>query len=287
MTLRLTYDVEENDHGRVLRSFLKKQQLSRRSLTCLKHRGGLITVNGESRKVHHILNVGDVVEVVFPAEPVSKQLAAIPVAFEIVYEDDYLLVVNKQEGLPVLPTGTHEASLINGILAHYNDIQLESTVHVVNRLDKDTSGLMVVAKYRHIHYLMTKNMEKIGRQYYALVQGRLEGAGEIEAPIFRSSPDSIKRTIDFRGKRALTDYESVRTYGDKTLVRCKLKTGRTHQIRVHLAHLGYPIIGDPLYGRDEVKGGQRLHSYHLEFEHPISKEIMTFERSIPERFDCI
>jgi len=287
MTLRLKYHVKEADHGKRLGSFLKNQHLSRRSLTCLKHRGGSITVNKEKQKVRYMLGAGDVVEVLFPAEPVSGQLKAIPVEVEIVYEDAYLLVVNKQKGLPVMSTATHEVTLINGILAHYQEIQLESTVHVVNRLDKDTSGLMVIAKYRHVHYLMTKSVQSINRQYYALVQGVLEGAGIIDAPILRPSPDSVKRIVDARGKQAITYYEPIQTCGNRTLVRCKLHTGRTHQIRVHLSHLGYPIIGDPLYGRAETGEGQWLHSYYLEFEHPISGEIMTFETKIPERFDCL
>jgi 23S rRNA pseudouridine1911/1915/1917 synthase len=202
----------------------------------------------------------------------------------IVYEDDFILVVDKKEGLPVVPSGRHDIALANGILAYYQTIGLKSTVHFVNRLDKDTSGLLVVAKYRHVHHLMTTDIKAVTRKYYARVGGILRDFGCIDARIFRPSADSIKRVVHPSGQRAITHYETVQHFETSTLVRCILETGRTHQIRVHMAHIGHPILKDPLYGDGGDGDKQLLHSYFLEFVHPISGEKLSFETEVPERF---
>lgn len=284
MIFRLEYKVCVKDNNRSLGDFLKQQDLSKKAITALKHQGGKICVNAEERTTRFTLHVGDVVTVTFPDEPVSSSLLPIKMDIHIVYKDDFLLVVNKKEGLPVIPTGDHRTSLANGILAYYVEIGLKSTVHFVNRLDKDTSGLLIVAKYRHIHHLMTANMKAITRKYYALISGILKHCGRIDASIFRPSATCVKRVVHPSGQHAITNYEIVQHFQDSTLVKCTLETGRTHQIRVHMAHIGHPILGDSLYGGGASGEMQFLHSYFLEFVHPISGEKIRFEMDVPSRF---
>jgi len=284
MPLILEYQVEEQDNNKPLGDFLKQQDLSKKAIIALKHRGGKICVNDEVRTTRSILHIGDVVTVTFPDEPVSSSLLPLKMDIYIVYEDDFLLVVDKKEGLPVIPTGNHRISLANGVLAYYEQIGLKSTVHFVNRLDKGTSGLLVIAKYRHIHHLMTANIKALTRKYYALISGILKDSGRIDALILKPSADSVKRIIHPSGQRAITHYEVIQHSEDSTLVRCTLETGRTHQIRVHMNHLGHPILKDPLYGDGIAGDMQLLHSCILEFIHPITGKKMFFEVGIPSRF---
>ena len=284
MTLKLRYKICEKDANKSLKNFLKKQDLSRKAITTLKHQGGKICINAEEKTTRFMLTVGDVVTITFPDEPVSNTLLPFKMDMENVYEDDFLLVVDKKEGLTSVPSGFYSTSLANGILAYYEDIGLKSTVHFVNRLDKGTSGLLVVAKHRHIHHLMTVDAKSVKRKYYALISGILKDFGCVDAPIARLSADSVKRSVHPSGKRAITNYEAIEHFEDSTLVRCTLETGRTHQIRVHMDHLGHPILKDPLYGDGECGDKQLLHSYFLEFVHPITRDIMSFETEVPNRF---
>lgn len=284
MPLILEYKIDALNNNRSLGDFLKRQELSKKSIIALKHRGGKLYVNGCEETTRRMLCVGDSVTVIFPDESVSESLLSIEMEIDIAYEDDFLLVINKKEGLPVMPTGDHCTSLANGILAYYEKSGLKSTVHLVNRLDKDTSGLLVVAKYRHVHHLMTIDIKNITRKYYALVSGALTGSHQVDAPIFRPSGDSIKRVIHPSGQRAITHCEVVGQYANSTLLSCMIETGRTHQIRVHMKHLGHPILKDPLYGNGLIGDKQLLHSFFLEFIHPMSGEKMCFESPVPERF---
>ena len=285
MVLILEYKIKKVDNSKSLGDFLVQQNLSKKAIIALKHRGGRICVNSKVCTTRYNLQVGDIVTLTFGDEPVSNSLLPIQLNINIVYEDDFLLVVDKEAGLPVIPTGSHGISLANGILAYYEQIGLRSTVHFVNRLDKDTSGLLVVAKYRHIHHLMTAEAKAITRKYYALVNGILRNDGSIDAQIYKPSATGVKRIIHPSGQRAITHYEVVEHCENSTLVRCTLETGRTHQIRVHMSHLGHPILKDPLYGDGSDGDMQLLHSYFLEFVHPITGEGMRFETGIPSRFE--
>lgn len=284
MSLILEYTVNTNDHGRLLGDFLKQQALSKKGIIALKHRGGKISVNGECRSTRWQLHSNDLVRIMFPNEIPSRHLKPIKMDFSIVYEDDFLLVVDKKEGVLVMPTGNHDKALANGILAYYEEIGLKSTVHFVNRLDRGTSGLLIVAKYRHIHHLMMTDLARITREYYALVTGTLQGKGRVEAPIFRPTMDSIQRIVHEAGQHAITHYETIQTFGESTLIKCTLETGRTHQIRVHMHHLGHPILKDSIYGDGITTDMQLLHSYYLAFNHPITHERLCFETKIPSRF---
>lgn len=284
MSLRLQYTAAKKDSNKTVGNFLQQQDLSRKAMIAIKHQGGKICVNNVVQKTSFKLTVGDEISVTFPDEPVSNRLFPVELDIKIVYEDDYLLVVDKKEGVPVVATGNHQYALANGILAYYAKIGLNSTLHFVNRLDKGTSGLLVVAKYRHVHHLMTMNTKEIMRKYYVLVAGVLKDSGSIDAQIFRPSKTSIKRTVDLRGQRAITHYEALKVIDNTTIVRCTLETGRTHQIRVHMAHIGHPILKDPIYGDGMALDMQLLHSYFVKLTHPISGEQLSFETDIPGRF---
>jgi len=284
MSLILEYIVNEKDSHKNLGDFLK-QHLSRKALIATKHQGGEICVNGEVRTTRWLLNTKDLVSIKFPDEIPSQHLKPIKMDINIVYEDDFLLVVDKKAGLLVMPTGSHDEALANGILAYYKEIGLKSTIHFVNRLDRGTSGLLIVAKYRHIHHLITQKNGEITRKYYALVSGILKESGRIAAPIARLAIDSIKRIVHETGQSAVTYYEVVKIFEDSTLIKCTLETGRTHQIRVHMSHLGRPILKDPIYGDGLEDDFQLLHSYYLAFDHPITSEKLSFETKLPCRFE--
>lgn len=284
MSLTLDYNVTSIDNHSLLGEFLTKQHFSRKAVIALKHRGGKIIVNNEEKTTRFKLTTGDKVTVIFANESVSNKLLPVRMKFLIIYEDEFLLVVDKVVGLPVIPTGSHDVGLANGILAYYQEIGLGSTVHFVNRLDKDTSGLLIIAKHRHIHHLMTEQHGSIIRKYYALISGVLVQGCKIDAPLYRPVLESIKRIVHSLGKQAVTNVEIVQHFENQTLVSCTLETGRTHQIRVHMAHIGHPIIADPLYGTGKPNDQQMLHSYALEFVHPITGVNLRFQTEVPKRF---
>ena len=286
--LRLDYTVSADESGISLLNFLKKKRLSRKTMVAIKHRGGQLLVNGTPQIVHHQLTAGDLVTVNFPKEARSESLIPEDLELDIIYEDEYLLVINKPAGIPVIPSIRYPSkTLANAIIYDYNKKNIAATVHFVNRLDRDTSGLLMVAKYQHIHHLLTKEMKQIKRKYYALVKGHLPAtAGKIDQPIARERVGSVRRLVRGDGQRAITFYQVMEKKHEMTLVQCELETGRTHQIRVHLAYLGCPIIGDTLYDQEALKlaGGQMLHSYHLSFIHPITEKALCFETALPARF---
>ncbi len=292
MSLVLTYSITKSEDGLSVLNFLKKQEISKKAIVATKHRGGDILVNGEHVTVRYLLKEGDVLVVLFPEEVRSEGLTPYECLIEVVYEDDYLLVLNKPAGMPTIPSIRHpHQTLANAIVHYYDIIGLSSTLHFVNRLDRDTSGLLVVAKYRHIHHLLTKDMKQIKRKYYTLVKGILSPTqGTINAPIAREVEGNVKRCVREDGDRSITHYRVLETWDNHmTLVECELETGRTHQIRVHLMHLGYPLVGDTLYDSKALtlEKGHLLHSYQLSFIHPITKVQHTFETPLPKRFSVL
>lgn len=192
----------------------------------------------------------------------------------VLYEDEYLMVVRKPVGMPSIPNRRYPYhTLANVLMAYFEMHQIPSTVHLVSRLDKETGGIILVAKSRRIHSLLSNQFE---RRYRLLVDGKMEGEGVIDAPIDKY-PDSLKRGVFLTGKRAVTHYHVIQGGQEMSLVEAVLETGRTHQIRVHFAHLGHPLIGDRLYGKAHPRfQGQALYSYYLSFIHPITLEKMQF-----------
>ena len=287
MTLTWQYKVGKQDGDKTLGSFLHSNDVSRKAITALKHRGGKALVNGEAFKMYQKLRVDDVVTVVFPPEEVSTSLVLEPMKLNIVYEDEYLLVINKPAGMTVIPSRAHpNGTLANGIVHYYQQSNIMSTVHLVNRLDRETSGLLIVAKYRHIHHLLTKDIKQIQRKYYALISGvPSKSSAIIQAPIARTDKGQIGRRVHPDGKIAITHYEILEEISGNALVKCELETGKTHQIRVHMAHIGCPLIGDSLYGKGNVSESMMLHSYYVAFTHPATQEFLMFETEVPKRFN--
>lgn len=269
-----------------MREFLIDQQLSKRTLTAVKFDGGRITINGKEENVRHPLTSGDILEVRFPEEKASETLVAERIPLSIVYEDDDVLVVDKPWGMKTIPTKDEPTgSLANAILGYFNQMDLSSTVHIVTRLDKDTSGLVLVAKHRHVHHLFSLQQmgREINRTYEAFAEGVMNGYGSIEEPIGRKADSIIEREVRSDGQYALTHYNVEKQFPEFAHLELKLETGRTHQIRVHLSFIGHPLAGDDLYGGSvKLIGRQALHCKRLHFFHPIMNIWMNLECPLPD-----
>ncbi|MDX8045803.1 RluA family pseudouridine synthase [Gracilibacillus sp. S3-1-1] len=284
----LKWKIDKSHEGLLLREYLMRVKgISRAILTSVKFDGGKLLVNDESVTVRYQLVENDVVEVVFPPESRSDWLKPENKPIDIVYEDEDVLVINKPPNLATIPGLHHpENTLSNRIIHYYNTKQIPYTVHVVTRLDRDTSGLLLIAKHRYSHSILFQYQQdgKINRRYQAIVSGKLDKKASIlDYPIDRAPDSIIKREVSQVGKRAITHYQVKQEYEDESLVEVKLETGRTHQIRVHFSYLGHPLIGDSLYGGDtSILKRQALHCHKLAFEHPITKEKLAFEIPLAE-----
>lgn len=270
------------------------ESLSRSALQALIEQGRVFR-NGQPVGKKEKLKTGDNLVVEIPdATPIEAQPQDIPLP--IVYEDDHLLVVNKPKGMVVHPApGNPDGTMVNALLFHCGDslsgIGGEIRPGIVHRIDKDTSGLLVVAKDDETHQGLSSQMSvhSIDRVYHAVVYGNLKAdSGFVEAPIGRDKNDRKKMAItQTNSKYAYTDWQVLERFGNFTYVACKLKTGRTHQIRVHMASIGHPLAGDPVYGPakciTELKG-QCLHAKVLGFEHPLTGEWLQFDSELPEYF---
>ncbi|MFS0865198.1 RluA family pseudouridine synthase [Fredinandcohnia sp. 179-A 10B2 NHS] len=282
----LEWEITNNDEGKLVREFLKENAISKTALTDIKFAGGGIFCNNEPINVRHILNEGDMLKVVFPPEEPSKDLKAENIHLNIVYEDPYVIVVNKPSNQQSIPSRDKPSgSLANALLYYYQTTGLGTTVHLVNRLDKDTSGLLLVANHRHVHHLLSQQQKDgtLKRSYEAIVHGLLqEKIGTINAPIGRRDDSIIERQVREDGQKAITHYQVHHANKDWTHVYLQLETGRTHQIRVHLSYLGHPIAGDDLYGGDRsFINRQALHCRMLTFWHPIFEKEVTFYAGLP------
>jgi len=256
---------------------------------------GSITVNGLSAKANTKLKSGDRVEVEIP-EPKETEIVAEEIPLDIVYEDEHMLVVNKAQGMVVHPAaGNYSGTLVNALMAYCGDtlsgINGEIRPGILHRIDKDTSGLLLVAKNDTAHTGLSQQIKEhsLTREYIALVYGNIKtDSGTIDAPIGRDEKDRKKMTItEKNSKNAVTHFFVEERFDKYTLVRCRLETGRTHQIRVHMSKNGHPIVGDPVYGRkkEEFKlNGQLLHAFKVGYIHPVSGEYMEFTRELPEYF---
>ncbi len=242
-------------------------------------------------KANYLLSEGDEICLALP-EPEVLQAAAENIPLDILFEDADLLVVNKPRGMVVHPAaGNWQGTLVNALLAHCRDLSGINGVlrpGIVHRLDKDTTGLIIVAKSDLAHQRLAEGWHKgaVNRWYLALLHGSMaEPGGTIDAPLGRSPKDRKKMAVIPEGRRAVTHYQVLERLGQFTYVCCKLETGRTHQIRVHMKYLGYPLVGDKLYGpRNTPDVGMLLHSARLKFTHPISGELIELEAPLPADF---
>ena len=253
---------------------------------------GRVWHNGEVAKASSKVKAGDEITTEAP-EIKPLELTPVNLNLTIVYEDNDLLVINKPKGLTVHPSGTSDdVTLVHGLLYQVKDLGVfDDTIRpgIVHRLDKDTSGLMLVAKNKPALLKLQADLKErlIKREYYALVEGRIDPEkGMIEAPIGRHPTKRQSMSVIAGGKAAVTHFEVVKRYLEMTLVKCQLETGRTHQIRVHFHHIGHPVYNDPKYsGKKGEKDGQFLHAFRLSFLHPVTNAPLSFEASLPEVFE--
>lgn len=262
-----------------VKSLLKEHDVSKSLLAKIKFKGGNIWVNGKEENAIFVLKVGDVVSIEIPdEEDLNGSLEPIYEPLEIVSEDEHFIILNKPHGIASIPSILHSHTMANRVKAYYfSQNYPNKQVHIVTRLDKDTSGLMLFAKHGYAHARLDKQLQKkvIEKRYYALVAGEsdLPDEGEIIAPIARPEDSIITRCVHPSGKYAHTSYKVVGRFGKVKLVDIQLHTGRTHQIRVHFSHIGQPLLGDDLYGGSMDYGIERqaLHCHYLAFTDPFTK----------------
>ncbi|MBL4797911.1 MAG: 23S rRNA pseudouridine(1911/1915/1917) synthase RluD [Blastopirellula sp.] len=267
---------------------------------------GKLTVDGETRRIRDKMVGGENLEldVILEAE---GDWEAEDIPLEIVYEDDDIVVINKPSGLVVHPAaGNYSGTLLNALLYHYPGIENVPRAGIVHRLDKDTTGLMVVAKTLQAQTQLVNQLQdrSMGREYEAITMGVMTGGGVVEAPIARHPTQRTKMAVapEGMGKEAITHYRVLKKFNAHTHIRCKLETGRTHQIRVHMSHIGYPLVGDQTYfGRFRLPKGislelrqvlqgfqrQALHARELSLWHPTTDEYMTWEVELPADFQSL
>ena len=252
-------------------------------------KAGTVLVNGKLAKAKYVVKEGDVITYVLPEEEVLEYKAE-DIPLDIIYEDADVAVVNKPQGIVVHPSAGHTSgTLVNALMYHVKDLSSINGVvrpGIVHRIDKDTSGLLMIAKNDKAHNALAAELKdkKSLRKYVAIVHGNLPNdRGVIEAPIGRSDKDRKKQAVTAKGKPAVTRFTVLERFGNYTLVELQLETGRTHQIRVHMAYIGHPVAGDPLYGpRKTLKGhGQFLHAKTLGFTHPTTGELVEFTAEEP------
>ncbi|WP_085521702.1 RluA family pseudouridine synthase [Tuberibacillus sp. Marseille-P3662] len=269
--------IQDAADGVLLRTYLFDHlKLSRRLVKSIKF-GGQFFINGQPATVRYRITTGDELVIKFPPEHTSDTLMARSMPLDIKYEDDDALVINKPPDLPVIPSFQYpNGTLANGVLAYLQGQHLPYTVHTVTRLDRDTSGLILIAKHRYAHerFFHMQHSKAIEREYLAVAEGHLQAVeGVIDAPIGREEGSIIKRCVREDGKWARTHYKVVKRLAGMDVVTIRLETGRTHQIRVHFAHIGHPLAGDDLYGGSLTRiHRQALHSQHLSFKHPLTEE---------------
>ena len=284
----LEYLTDHEAEGLRIEQFLRRKGYSRQCLARIKQTPGGARVNGEARYLNQRLTAGDRLRILLSEEHCSEKIVPVKLPLDIVYEDEDLLVVNKPAGMPTHPSmNNYTNSLANALAWYYEERGEPFVFRCTNRLDRDTSGLTLVAKNMLSSCIlaqMTKNKE-IRREYRAIVRGHVEPPkGTIDAPLSRKPGSIIEREVDLQhGERAVTHYRIVEEKNGYSLAALVLETGRTHQIRIHMKYLGYPLIGDYLYNPDmERISRQALHSYRLSFIHPITGKQMEFTEELPE-----
>ena len=293
MNRTIEYTIPESQNGLRVEQFLRRKGYSRQNLTEIKRMPQSILVNGIHYYMRQTLAAGDHLQVCICETESSEKIPPVKLPLNIIYEDEDILVINKPAGMPIHPSmKNYYNSLANALAWYYQDQGKPFIFRCSNRLDRDTSGLTVISKHLVSASIMADMTKKrlVHREYLAIVKGDLTPpAGTITAPLSRKEGSIIERTVDFdHGEEAITHYKLVKKENGHSLVSLQLETGRTHQIRIHMKYLGYPLIGDYLYNPDmEHITRQALHSYHMEFPHPITGQKMTFTAPLPSDMSAI
>lgn len=288
MNRNIDYIIDEDSAGLRVEQFLRRKRYSGQNLSEIKRMPKSILVNGVHYYMRQELSKGDYLQVRICETKNSEKIPPTNLPLDILYEDEDLLVLNKPAGMPIHPSLNNYTNSMANALAYYFQSQGKPFIfRCCNRLDRDTSGLTIVSKHLvsgSILSDMTKYRE-VHREYLAIARGSVTPSeGTIQAPLGRKEGTIIERTVDWEhGEDAVTHYKVVKEANGHSLVSLRLETGRTHQIRIHMKYLGYPLIGDYLYNPDmEYMTRQALHSHHMEFTHPITGEHMSFTAPLPE-----
>ena len=282
--------IVEDMEGTRLDSYISSKTEYSRSKVQKLIKEGNITVNGKKENASYLVKLNDEIKI---DDELDVDLSVEPenIPLDIIYEDDDLLIINKKSGMVVHPApGHYSGTLVNALLYHYN-IESDSKERpgIVHRLDKDTSGLMLVAKNEWTHEKLSKMIshKEVERKYLAIVRGVIKhDTGEIDAPIGRDIHDRQKMAVtDINSKEAITHFKVLERFQNNTYIECILETGRTHQIRVHLSYIGFPVLNDPIYSKEKATSfGQMLHSYSIKLKHPRTGKELFFEVEPPKEF---
>lgn len=294
MKRQLHYIITNKFHNKTIEQFLKGEGFPHQVIVQLKKTREGILLNGHWAYVTEKLSKGDQLNLTLIEDITETSIDAIPVEIKIMYEDEDIVIVDKAANMPIHPSmNHHEGTLANGLLHYYREKNEDFTFRCINRLDRDTTGLTIIAKHMLSAGILSRMVSErnIHRTYQAICQGLVPEEGTIDKPIARTSDSTIERCVDEEnGERAITHFRRLTYVADKdlSLVELKLQTGRTHQIRVHMKYIGHPIIGDFLYNPDyRYIGRQALHSASLEFIHPVTKEKMHFHAPLHRDMQCI
>lgn len=293
MNRTIDYIIEESENGLRVEQYLKRKGYSRQNLSIIKRMPESILVNGIHYYMRQPLCAGDHLQVRIQETACSQKIPPVCLPLDIIYEDEDLIVINKAAGMPIHPSlNNYRNSMANALAYYYQQQDKPFIFRCSNRLDRDTSGLTVVAKHLVSAGILSTMVseKKLSREYRAIVSGHVSPAsGTICAPLARKGTSIVERMVDFEsGEHAVTHYCTVGHYGPYSLVALRLETGRTHQIRVHMQHLGYPLIGDYLYNPDMTHiSRQALHSYRLSFTHPVTGEFMEFTAPLPPDMQAV
>lgn len=289
----IDYIIDEADDGLRIEQYLRRKGYSGQNLAEIKRMPKSVLVNGEHYYMKQKLNTGDHLSIHICETKCSEKIPPIQIPLDIVYEDEDIIVINKPAGMPIHPSlNNYTNSMANALAWYYQEQGKPFIFRCCNRLDRDTSGLTVVAKHLVSGNILSDMVRRrdIHREYLAIVRGHVSPeAGTINAPLARKPGTIIERTVDWeQGEAAITHYRLIEERNGHSLVSLRLETGRTHQIRIHMKYLGYPLIGDYLYNPDmEYIGRQALHSHRLSFTHPITGEPMEFTAPLPKDMEKV
>ncbi|MEO2262483.1 RluA family pseudouridine synthase [Dorea sp. YH-dor228] len=289
----IDYIIDEADDGLRIEQYLRRKGYSGQNLAEIKRMPKSVLVNGEHYYMKQELNTGDHLSIHICETKCSEKIPPIQIPLDIVYEDEDIIVINKPAGMPIHPSlNNYTNSMANALAWYYQEQGKPFIFRCCNRLDRDTSGLTVVAKHLVSGNILSDMVRRrdIHREYLAIVRGHVSPeAGTINAPLARKPGTIIERTVDWeQGETAITHYRLIEERNGHSLVSLRLETGRTHQIRIHMKYLGYPLIGDYLYNPDmEYIGRQALHSHRLSFTHPITGKPMEFTAPLPKDMEKV